>query len=216
MCLSRSKKSKDKRYLLAHAFLDFTDVRQGVIELTQSEYVMVLEVSAINFDLKSPKEKAAIVVGYRDFLNSLHFPIQVIARTEKLRLDRYLSLLEEREEVETNEELRGQLIHYRHFVRELITNRNILARRYYLILRWVAPNRKASREQNHWLEEALRHLSDRRLTVENGLRRIGLSVRQLMDEVLLELLKKCYGGHRNQTFSTSTRDYLTLRVVEKK
>lgn len=191
-------------------------MRQGVIELNQSEYVMVVEVSAINFDLKSPQEKAAIVVGYRDFLNSLHFPIQIIARTEKLRLDRYLSLLEEKEEVETSEALRGQLAQYRHFVRELITNRNILVRRYYLILRWVAPNRKGSRKEDHWLEEALRHLSDRRVTVENGLRRIGLSVRQLMDEELLALLKKSYGGHRNQNVPAPAKEYLTLRVEEKK
>lgn len=216
MSLSRSNKSRDKRHLWTHAFLDFTDVRQGVIELNQSEYVMVVEVSAINFDLKSPQEKAAIVVGYRDFLNSLHFPIQIIARTEKLRLDRYLSLLEEREEVETSEALRGQLAQYRHFVQELISNRNILARRYYLILRWAAPTRKGSRKDDHWMEEALRHLSDRRVTVENGLRRIGLSVRQLMDEELLALLKKSYGGHRNQNFPAPAKKYLTLRVEEKK
>lgn len=212
--MSRWNQRKNKAHGQTQAFLDFTDVRQGLIELTSTEYAMVLDVSAINFDLKSPEEKAAVVAGYRDFLNSLHFPIQIVTRSEMLRLDGYLSMLKEREEIETKDVLKEQLGEYRHFVRELIANRNILARRYYLILRWIAPSRKGA-QVDGWLEEALRHLSDRRATVENGLRRIGLSVRPLTDDELLELLKKSYGGHRNQMFSSATKDYLTLRVVAK-
>jgi hypothetical protein len=213
MSLSPFKMRKTNRYS-TQSFLDFTDVRQGLIQLTQSEYTMVLEVSAINFDLKSPEEKAAVIAGYRDFLNSLHFPIQINARSEMLRLDGYFSGLKKREEMETSEVLKEQLLQYRRFVQELITNRNILARRYYLILNWLAPNKKGS-SQEGWLDEALRHLSDRRVTVENGLRRIGLSVHQLTDEELLALLKKSYGGHQNQSVSTPVRDHLTLKVVEK-
>lgn len=199
-----------KRRNRTHEFLDFTDIRQGVIELRGNRFAIILEISALNFDLKSKEEKEAILAGYREFLHSLSFPIQIVARSEILRLDSYLENLEELEQMEVNRLIREQLSGYRQFVRELIASRHILTRRYYLVLTYTAMTNKNAKGIDCW-EEARHHLMDRKLTVETGLTRLGLSVNCLQDEEILQLLRKSYGV--NTPMSLPVDQYIAAQVV---
>lgn len=199
-----------KRRNRTHEFLDFSDIRQGVIELRSNRFANILEISALNFDLKSREEKEAILAGYREFLHSLSFPIQIVARSEILRLDSYLGNLEEREQLEDNRLIREQISGYRQFVRELIASRHILTRRYYLVLTYTAMTTKKVKGIDFW-EEARHHLMDRKLTVETGLTRLGLSVDYLQDEEILQLLRKSYGV--NIPMSLPVDQYVATQVV---
>ena len=55
----------------------------------------ILQVQPINFHILSTRQQKAIIEAYKDFLNSLDFPIQIIIRTVNLDLDQYLDKLEQ-------------------------------------------------------------------------------------------------------------------------
>ena len=62
---------------------------------TQCEYRTILEVSATNYTLRSEEEQDLMIAGYRSFLKSLSFPIQILVRSQQLDLRPYVqSLLE--------------------------------------------------------------------------------------------------------------------------
>ena len=58
---------------------------------TKRTYCTVLEISAINFLLKSSEEQDALVQRYQGVLKSLSFPIQIVARNQRLDLRPYLA-----------------------------------------------------------------------------------------------------------------------------
>lgn len=58
------------------------------------DYRAILEVSSVNYALKSEGEQEAITVSYQAFLNALAFPVQVLVRVVRLDLAPYLARLE--------------------------------------------------------------------------------------------------------------------------
>src|SRR5947209_13930110 len=60
---------------------------------SQRTYRAVLEVSAINFTLKSEDEQEAIIAGYRALLKALTFPVQIVIRNQRLDLRSYIQRL---------------------------------------------------------------------------------------------------------------------------
>src|SRR5579875_3089290 len=58
---------------------------------TRRAYRVVLEVSSVNFVLKSAEEQEALLERYRNFLKTLTFSLQIIIRNEPLDLRPYLT-----------------------------------------------------------------------------------------------------------------------------
>lgn len=69
-------------------FLGFDTVRDGmIIRNNGTEYVMVLECSGVNFDLRSENEKLGIEEGFLQFLNALRFPVQLYVQTRRVNFE---------------------------------------------------------------------------------------------------------------------------------
>ncbi len=56
----------------------------------------VLQITPLNFSIKTDQEKEATITGFEKFLNSLDFPIQFVVTTNTLNLDDYLAKLKKR------------------------------------------------------------------------------------------------------------------------
>ena len=55
-------------------------VRDGILMLPGNQYRAVLQVSSLNFELKSEEEQDAIIDTYESFLNSVGSSLQVLIR----------------------------------------------------------------------------------------------------------------------------------------
>ena len=55
-------------------FVDIHDIKDGVVILKNGSLRLILEISSVNFDLKSSDEQTAIIKAFQNFLNSLDFP----------------------------------------------------------------------------------------------------------------------------------------------
>ena len=109
-----------------------SDIRDDVIILNNGSLRMVLEISAINFELRSEEEQAAILQGFQSFLNSVDFPVQIVVDSRKFEIGAYLQSLEQRTQTITNELLRIQVAEYVTFVRELSSLANIMSKKFYI------------------------------------------------------------------------------------
>jgi hypothetical protein len=112
------------------------------------EYRAILEVSSVNYALKSEGEQEAITVSYQAFLNALAFPVQVLVRVVRLDLAPYLARLDTLSAQRTTTSVAGQQRHaapaktvwqqlahdHADFVRDLAARRTLLERRFYLIV----------------------------------------------------------------------------------
>jgi len=115
-------------------FLEFEQIRDGIIILKNKALRAILIVSSINFALKSDEEQKAIIYQFQNFLNSLDFSCQIIVQSRCLNIAGYLNKLEEIEEKEKNELLQLQISEYRRFIEDIIKGGSIMQKNFYVVV----------------------------------------------------------------------------------
>jgi hypothetical protein len=191
--------------------INIKGVNEGVLILPGNQYRVVLEVSSVNFELKSEEEQDGLINTYQSFLNSLSTPLQVIIRIREVDMDKYLGDLREKLAGETEEIYRTQLQNYTGFVKKLVTNNKILSRHFYVVLPFDAK----PRTDFNLAKEQLALSAD---IVSKGLSRLGVSTRQLDSLEILNLFYSFYSPKRakEQPITDSTLSFMNNQsYVEK-
>ena len=110
------------------------EIRDSVLMLKDGSMRVIIEVSAINFELRSEDEQIAIIQNFQKFINSLDFPLQVAIVSRRLYIDNYLKLAEEATGQLDNELLRIQANEYMKFIKELSSLTNIMSKKFYIVV----------------------------------------------------------------------------------
>lgn len=160
-------------------------VRDGILILPGNQYRAVLEVSSLNFELKSEDEQDAIIDTYESFLNSVGSSLQILIRTREIDMDKYLADLSERLNGETEAIYKQQLAYYDEFIRSLIQSNKILTRHFYIVVPYTATG-KADFEL---IKEQLCLTVD---IVAKGMTRLGMRARWLSNLETLDLFYSFY------------------------
>lgn len=159
--------------------------RDGILLLPNHQYRAILEVSSLNFELKSEDEQDAIIDTYESFLNSVGSSLQILIRTREIDMDGYLADLRGRFEGETEQIYRDQLEHYDEFIRSLIQTNKILTRHFYI----VVPYSGSDKTDFELVKEQLDLTVD---IVAKGMMRLGMHARRLTSLEALDLFYSFY------------------------
>ena len=176
---------KSKTKTSSRAQVDINGVKDGVLMLPGNKYRSVLQVSSLNFELKSEEEQDALIDTYESFLNSVGSPLQILIRTREIDMDKYLSELSEHLSNETEEIYKTQLQNYDEFIRSLITTNKILTRHFYVIVPYDA----TSKLDFELVKDQLGLTVD---IVSKGLSRLGMHARELPSLEVLDLFYSFY------------------------
>lgn len=160
-------------------------VRNGIISLPHGQYRAVLEVTPVNFELRSEEEQDAIIDTYESFLNSIGTSLQILIRTREIDMDKYLEELRTRLDSETEAIYRQQLEYYDEFIRSLIQSNKILSRHFYI----VVPFHSSGRMEFEMIREQLQLTVD---ITSKGVMRLGMHARQLSSLEVLDLFYSFY------------------------
>ena len=161
------------------------EVRDNILMLPNNQYRAILNVSSLNFELKSEEEQDAIIDTYESFLNSVGSNLQILIRTREIDMDKYLEELTERLDGEAEPVYRKQLKNYDEFIRSLITTNKILTRHFYVVIPYAASG-KADFEL---IKEQLNQKVD---IVSKGMTRLGMHTKQLSSLEVLDLFYSFY------------------------
>jgi len=115
-------------------YLPFAEIRDNVMLMKDGSSRMVLKVHAVNFNLKSTEEQDALIYAYQRFLNSLRFPIQIVARSLKVDIESYVNKLKNLAIKQTNTLLQEQTYRYIDFLVNLIDMAQIMRKEFYIIV----------------------------------------------------------------------------------
>lgn len=78
-------------------YLELFDISNDCLILQDGSVSMVMQSSAINFDLYSEQEQDAAIYAYAALLNSLSFSIEIVIRSVRKDVTSYLDLLKNAE-----------------------------------------------------------------------------------------------------------------------
>lgn len=176
---------KSKNRVSSRGQVAIKGVQDGILILPGNQYRAILQVSSLNFELKSEDEQDAIIETYESFLNSVGTPLQILIRTREIDMDKYLEDLTERLDSETEPIYRNQLVNYDEFIRSLISTNKILTRHFYI----VVPCSTSGKTDFELVQEQLKLKLD---IVGKGMARIGMHTKELGSLEALDLFYSFY------------------------
>lgn len=184
-------------------FLEIFDIRNNLVILKNGFVSTILSINAINFGLLAEEEQDAVMYAYAGLLNSLNFPIQVVINSQTKDVTRYLSVLKQQEEITPSQTLRNRIRSYREFVANLIQERNVLDKKFYVVVpasglelgfttaKGFLPGQAVADfstiEKSVIVERAKTVLDPRRDHLINQFARIGLYARELETQEIIRL-----------------------------
>lgn len=187
-------------------FVPVAQIKNDLVILNDGSMAVIIQTSAVNFDLLSENEQLAIIGSFAGLLNSLSFSIQIVIRSKKLDISHYLNTLKEAEKKQTNPLLQMMMQRYRAFIAAIIRDNEVLDKQFYVVLA-VSPIELgvvSSQDAEKNLPKALNILGPRRDHILKQLSRIGLKSTQLDDERLIKLFYDIYNDP----------DKITLKEVQ--
>lgn len=188
-----------------------SDVIQNTVILRDGSLRQIIMVGGTNFSLKSEEEQNLLVSSYQNFLNSIDFPLQILIRSRKINIQKYLADLDGRVREETSPLLQNQIGEYREFVRQFVAENAIMEKSFFVVIPWYSHlGAKKSQPKNlipffrkkesgppqdehkELLKANLPQLAQRVEQVMAGLAGLELDTMLLGDEALLELFYNFY------------------------
>src|SRR3989344_4887809 len=187
-------------------FVEIADIVDTVVILRGGALRSVIEVTSVNFDLKSANEQQGIIQAFQGFLNTIDFHLQIASQSRKLDINRYLADVAAITAETENELLKVQSEEYARFIQGLSELANIMTKKFYIIVPYYGP---AVGGAKGWLgklrgllsksippvggaSDALfaqnkAQLEERVSTVANAITGVGVTARVLIQPELLQL-----------------------------
>ncbi len=208
---AKVKSAKNAANSSTQRHLRISEITNDTVILKNGGVRAVLEVSAVNFNLKSEAEQTAIISSYQSFLNTLEHPVQIVIQSRKLELDTYLNSLSAKSNDQTNELLKQQTLEYVDYIKRLLEYADIMEKKFYVVVPYEALVKKKSSLLGKFLDRMKgkesysdyvykkknfsrlkKGLDSRVSTIESGLENCGLKIKRLNT---LELVKLYYSSY---------------------
>lgn len=155
----------------------------GIIKLKDLSYIKIVEISPINFNLKSELEKKAILNSYKTFFKTCNFDIQILIQSNKKELSKHISKIN-LQKYKENEKIKKISDNYINYVKELNQNRKSSNKNFYIILK-ILNQKENPKLENIVIEE----LNDNYFKVKECLARCGNIVKDINNkEIIKEIL----------------------------
>src|SRR3989338_852054 len=209
--------------------VEISNIIDNIVLLKNGSLRAVIEVSALNFELRSEGEQIAILQNFQRFVNSIDFPLQIVINSRKLNIDEYLKLINESANALTNELLKIQAMEYSKFVGELSDLSNIMSKKFYIVIPFYvfeAPSKsgitqsiksifKPSTVMKELTPEQLEtyksQLLQRTELIFDGLIGMGLKAKTLEKDDLMNLFYGLYNPSSKSGFKDSEDNILDLK-----
>lgn len=183
--------------------LEVKEIIDDLVVTKNGSVALVIQTSAINFDLLAEYEQDSKVFAFAGLLNSLNFHIQILIRTKRIDISNYIDYLKNQENKAMSEGLKRQLKIYTQFIQRLIVENDVLDKNFFLVIPFnptgelpstgLLKKKKSQEEVNQnnelkldqLLEKAKIFLYPKKDHVLKLLNRMGLTGKQLTNKELL-------------------------------
>ncbi|HNR53492.1 MAG TPA: hypothetical protein PKI16_03400 [Candidatus Dojkabacteria bacterium] len=194
--------------------IEVKDIRDDLIITKSGVVSMVIQTSAINFDLLAEYEQDNKIYAFAGLLNSLNFKIQILIRTRRIDITNYVEYLRSKKTDSMSEGLKKQLEIYTSFIQKLIVQNDVLDKSFYIVIPYnqgsYLPNTSIfkSKKDKEEQEEASR------LQTEQLIEKAKIFLQPKRDHVLKQLGRMGLMGHQLTTKELLTEIYTIYNPEE--
>lgn len=167
------KQLSTKEWIPIESILD-----NGIILTKEKQYIKILKIIPINFNLKTELEKNSILKSYKEFLKICNFDIQIIIQSNKEDLTQIISKIEENKK-DKNKKIKFISEEYIKFIKEINLNKKSASKNYYIIVK-----NKNNNENFNIIQE---ELNEKYIKIKEALSRCGNKVINLNKAEIKEI-----------------------------
>ena len=195
----------DPKKISTQNHLDIEDIRDNLVVLKNGKVSVIIETTSLNFDLLDGTEQDARIGSFASFLNSINFPIQIVIRTQRTDIAKYLTLLERYKARITSDSINKQISLYQNFITNLTQSTQVLDKRFYTVI----PTNRLPIVTTGWLRQFLgrerriiniseliikakEELYPKRDHILKQFGNLGIKARQLQNDELIKLYYSMY------------------------
>ena len=137
---------------------------KGIIKIKKNQYIKILKIIPINFNLKTQLEKEAILNSYKIFLKTCNFDMQILIQSKREDLSSHIENIQKISEKENNKIIKKYSEKYLEFINEKNNKNKSASKNIYLIIK----NNFANLEENIFQE-----LNEKYFKIKECLSRCG-------------------------------------------
>jgi hypothetical protein len=190
-----------------------SEIRDGMVIMSDSSFRAVIACKSINFDLMSSREREGVEYSYQNFLNALYFPIQIFIRSQRVDIGPYIDRLATIRRAQDNMLLNVLMDDYINFIDILSQEANIMDKSFFIVVPFYPagdlntlkdqgkgffgkifsqPKTSATKIDKATYDKAKDEIKNRVDSVTSGLFQIGVKSVQLNTKELGELYYNMY------------------------
>lgn len=154
-------------------------IENGIIYLKNGRCCKFVEVSPINFELKSIKEQEEILYKYKTFLNSCNFEVQILIQSKRGNLDNHIYKIEEKIKLEKNEETKKFMYEYINMIKNDMI-KTAITKKFYIVF--------SSSENAVTKEQVMLDLMEKTLKIKNSITKCGNSIKEFSQSEIANIL----------------------------
>ena len=150
-------------------WLPFENILEnGIIKINHNEYIKIIKISPINFNLKSELEKEAILNSYKIFLKTCNFNFQILVQSNKEDLSKHISNIQN-QLISENNNISKISKKYIEYIKQLNYNKKSSSKNFYIIIKYINQNHEINDIENYAIQE----LNDKYFKIKDCLSRCG-------------------------------------------
>ena len=138
--------------------------KDGTIKLKNNNYIKIIKIMPINYNLKSELEKKSIINSYKIFLKTCNFDIQILIQSKKEDLTNHIEKIKINSQNENNKFINNYLNYYINYIKEKNNLNKSASKNFYLIIK----NKTENNEEN-----IIQELNEKYFKIKDNLLRCG-------------------------------------------
>ena len=158
-------------------------LENGIIKLKNKNYIKILKIIPINFELKSNLEKEAILNSYKIFLKTCNFDIQILIQSNKKDLSNHISKIKEKNK-EEKEKIKKLSEKYINYIKKLNIEKKSSSKNFYILIKEIPEIKKQKININEKI--IFDKLNDKYFNIKECLSRCGNVVIDISDKKMTE------------------------------
>ena len=154
-------------------------LENGIIKVKNKNYIKILKIIPINFELKSNLEKEAILNSYKIFLKTCIFEIQILIQSNKKDLSNHISKIKEKNK-EEKENIKILSEKYTNYIKKINIEKKSSSKNFYILIKEIPEIKKINTNINEKI--IFDKLNDKYFCIKECLSRCGNVVIDISDQ----------------------------------
>ena len=141
-------------------------LEKGIIKLKNSQYIKILKITPINYNLKSELEKQSILNSYKTFLRTCNFDIQIIIQSNKEDLSKNIQKINQQKKFE-KENIKQISEKYINYIQKINQEKKSSSKNFFIIIK------NSIEKNNNYEENIIQDLNEKYFKIKDSLSRCG-------------------------------------------